>query len=423
MTQRMTRSYFLRMLFLTTLITWFAVGPAMYSANPVSRGQRSSWIILVPKGFKGWTCIDFGIAGAPALTREGDTFIVRARIGEILETSTKHNNISFTPEILSEIDGKRQSLPNDVALRMTSSFGSSKHKGERDCALVGTVDDADAAGEAPGSDDCPHAPHPVSEDERSAVTALYKATNGDRWKHHVGWLGPVGTECKWHGVTCHSGLNNEPTVVALDLVGNNLSGVLPEDISKLRNLESFELRDNHLAGRLPEPMIQRWLDDSLQVTADASLLTNVTEIKFESRLVWPGCHYRQVGFRSDGSVTSFEEHCTTNTGGKVISSCEEKNGDLRAETFSKLGWLIEKNGFYDLEPDYSRTVTDSVNEITQVTRDGKTYSVQNYAASGPFKLWEIQRAIEGAETSVYWSKTSTISKCPQIKLPDLHPKK
>jgi len=423
MPRRLNGVYFLRVLFLTALIISFGVGPAMYSADPAPRGQRSSWIILVPKDFKGWTCVDFGITGAAPLPREGSTFIVRAKIGEIQRTSTKRDNISSLPEVFIEIKGKRQRLPQEIEARKFTFGTNTNQKGERDCAFIGTEDESDASGEAPGTGNCPQEPKPISQDERRALLALYMATDGDHWKHRVGWLGPQGTECKWHGVSCHTGLDEVPTIVALDLVGNGLSGSIPTDVAKLENLESLEVRDNHLAGQLPEPMIQRWLDDSLQVTADASLLTNVTEIKFESRVVWPGCHYRQVGFHSDGSVVSFEEHCTTNVDGKVISSCEEKNGDVRTETFAKLGWLIEKNGFYNLEPDYSRSVTDSVNEITQVTRNGKTTSVRNYAASGPFGLWEIQRAIEGAESSVYWSKTSTISKCPQIKMPDLHPKK
>ena len=62
--------------------------------------------------------------------------------------------------------------------------------------------------------------------------------------------------------------------------------------------------------------------------------------------------------------------------------------------FAKLARLLERNGFYDLQPRYDRAITHGGFETTRVTRDGKRYEVSNYADAGPFELWVIQRSVE-----------------------------
>lgn len=38
--------------------------------------------------------------------------------------------------------------------------------------------------------------------ERDALIALYDSTDGANWSDNSNWLGAVGTECTWSGVTC-----------------------------------------------------------------------------------------------------------------------------------------------------------------------------------------------------------------------------
>ena len=120
--------------------------------------------------------------------------------------------------------------------------------------------------------------------EREALLALYKATDGSRWKEKSGWLGPPGTECEWHGVQCgeHQQQGGEavPTVWFLDLGENNLVGTIPPQIGALEGLQWVSLYGNKIQGILPNLLIQRWLNGTLDISAEAHLLTTITVIDY-----------------------------------------------------------------------------------------------------------------------------------------------
>ncbi len=83
-------------------------------------------------------------------------------------------------------------------------------------------------------------------DDRTALTALYEATDGPNWTQNEGWLtdAPLGS---WHGVdTDESG-----RVVTLSLEANGLTGELPPELGNLANLEEIFLFDNELTGGIP----------------------------------------------------------------------------------------------------------------------------------------------------------------------------
>jgi hypothetical protein len=376
-------------------------------------------ILLIPEDYKGWVCTDFGVAGAPPLPREGNTLIIRGRKGEILKTSTSSDGTSLFPRVFIETNGKRLSLPHEeVGIRKEVSGSNSDRSGTRVCTFIGTEDELDAAGDPPGMYHYAEESRSISEKERNALVALYNATDGNHWTHHVGWLGPPGTECKWHGVTCGFGDDGEFTVVSLFLHANNLVGAVPQDLGGLAGLKELWIFDNRLSGCLPDAIVRRWLEDALWISAEAPLLTDVTEVEYESEMLYPSHGYDQITLRSDGSAISFSEHLRGKSRSDNATTCEMKEGEVMPTMFAKLAWLIEKNGFYGLEHDYSREISDSLRELTRVTHAGKTYAVNHYAASGPFRLWEIERAIEGAASSVYWKKTNTLPKCPEIDSSD-----
>jgi len=87
--------------------------------------------------------------------------------------------------------------------------------------------------------------------ERTALEALFTSTNGAFWYDNSNWLGAVGSECSWFGVTCDAGGN---TVTAINLEGNNLDGPIPAIIDDLPNLEFLNLRGNILSGSLPDSL-------------------------------------------------------------------------------------------------------------------------------------------------------------------------
>ena len=83
-------------------------------------------------------------------------------------------------------------------------------------------------------------------DDRSALTALYNATDGDNWFNNTNWLTDAPLD-EWHGVST----NNEGHVVSLNLGNNSLSGTVPPDIGILINLSHLHLGFNELTGTLP----------------------------------------------------------------------------------------------------------------------------------------------------------------------------
>jgi len=107
---------------------------------------------------------------------------------------------------------------------------------------------------------------PVPPREREALIDLYEATDGEDWINNEGWLGPPGTECDWHGISCACLGGTEgpcPFVYEMDLPRNNLNGQLPRSIRVFRHLRRFSLPGNRLRGELPGELGQlrrlRWL--------------------------------------------------------------------------------------------------------------------------------------------------------------------
>jgi hypothetical protein len=275
----------------------------------------------------------------------------------------------------------------------------------------------------------------VSPQERQVLIALYEATDGDHWKNHERWLGPAGTECGWHGVECEPSYKEPPKVIGLDLLRNNLVGSIPKEIGELSGLQRFnvgmnhligpipdalgqltkleqlEIFENHLSGRLPDPLIQRWLQGSLWLFAETPLLTDVSEIDFESDPSALLCGRQRMILRSDNTVVIFTLRCRSATPRDRRTFCEVKHGEIGG--FAMLAALLERNGFYALRPEYSRNITDSVFDSTRVTRNGKAYEVVDYAGGGPFELWVIERTIQGVALSALWEKTNSEPKCPR----------
>jgi hypothetical protein len=88
----------------------------------------------------------------------------------------------------------------------------------------------------------------IPDTERQALIDLYNATDGDNWIDSTNWLGPVGTECTWFGVTCDA---TEEHVIELALTDNNLIGTLAASIGQLEALEILYLNSNRLTGPIP----------------------------------------------------------------------------------------------------------------------------------------------------------------------------
>ncbi len=82
--------------------------------------------------------------------------------------------------------------------------------------------------------------------DRSALIALYNATDGPNWKNNGRWL----TEAElndWHGVE----LDRSGRVSKLNLRINGLNGEIPSQIGDLSSLEALILEGNELNGHIP----------------------------------------------------------------------------------------------------------------------------------------------------------------------------
>jgi hypothetical protein len=411
--------------------------PSAAQSKESPAGTQKKFIFLLPEGFKGWVCVDFGEVDASPLPREGDALVIRPRQGEVLATSDKTDALFLVGEAWIEVNGERRPLPNDVTVQGGPTRTGSVEPTERRCAFVGTIDERDAADAAPGFENRSGGQGAISREERQALEALYKTTGGEHWKHRVGWLGPPGTECNWHGVTCGGRDGKALRVVDIELYENNLTGAIPQEIGQLRRLDSLnfgmnqltggipnalgELGDlelltlvgNHLSGLVPDPLIQRWLAGRLDISAETTLLTDVSEIGYESRATALLCARQRFVFRGDDSVVSYAVRCRNATPDDRTTFCETKEGHIGSGQFARLGWLIERNGFFEMNPEYYRNVTDTSFEDTRVTKGGKIHAVSNYVEAGPFALWIIQRAIQGVGANAEWEKSSTQQECPK----------
>ena len=85
--------------------------------------------------------------------------------------------------------------------------------------------------------------------DKTALVALYNATNGPNWLNNDYWLSdrPIA---EWHGVTT----DVTGRVVELDLSSNGLLGLLPSELADLENLKRLRLSDNQLYGNVPSAL-------------------------------------------------------------------------------------------------------------------------------------------------------------------------
>jgi hypothetical protein len=248
---------------------------------------------------------------------------------------------------------------------------------------------------------------------------------------NIVWAGWGPWEPDAHGVGCGQSRDGGMMVMDLDLCENNLAGEIPKEIGQLRSLTSLNLMNNrligaiprtlkrltlcgnHLSGLAPDLLIQRWLDGRPDISAETPLLTDMSEVDFESTPSAVPCAGYRINLRSDDRVVSCTERCRNDTPRDRTTYGELKEGHIGRGEFAMLGWMAEKSGFFGLSAEYSRSTTDATFDKTRVAEKGKVHAVSNYARSGPLELWMIQRAIEGVAASAERDKTGTRQKCPR----------
>jgi len=107
------------------------------------------------------------------------------------------------------------------------------------------------------------------EKDEEALVALFNATNGQNWDNKTGWDGTsMSLDNNIFGVEVEE-INGELRVVRIrlnnngtgdpennlnDIRGNNLTGILPNELGNLKELKFFNVISNHLTGELPGGM-------------------------------------------------------------------------------------------------------------------------------------------------------------------------
>lgn len=101
--------------------------------------------------------------------------------------------------------------------------------------------------------------------DKDALIALYKATGGDNWTNNTNWCTDKPLS-EWYGVR----VNEKGRVAELSFFQNNLTGTIPEDISKLTELEVLVLSYNSLT-EMPEAICKLYSLRKLYLQSHASV--------------------------------------------------------------------------------------------------------------------------------------------------------
>ena len=113
--------------------------------------QGPKFVLLLPEQSEGWTCVDFGVAGEPELTREGAAWLLDASGGHLLRTSSKPEGlVAVLPEqAFRTVAGRRSPLPPGIDLRRSTSDTDTKSPVSRHCVFYGTEAQSESAPDAP----------------------------------------------------------------------------------------------------------------------------------------------------------------------------------------------------------------------------------------------------------------------------------
>jgi hypothetical protein len=96
--------------------------------------------------------------------------------------------------------------------------------------------------------------------QRLALVTLYYATDGEgSWTDDTNWLSYTVSECEWFSNLDADDVCNGDDYIRLDLSGNNLTGLIPDEVfaipdvedSGLPKLTLIDLSKNNIAGNIP----------------------------------------------------------------------------------------------------------------------------------------------------------------------------
>jgi hypothetical protein len=259
-------------------------------------------------------------------------------------------------------------------------------------------------------------PPKVSAEERTALVALYQATGGEKRVNHDGWLGPPGTECKWHGVLCGNDwqgpMAGKYTVMDLSLDDNGLAGRLPPEFGALRGLRILSLGGNAVKGPLPKALLEQSDDGLLALVRPRSLLHDVDEVRFKDVNGSVLCDRYRVRLTADGTVQTERERLREDPPDSRECYCECREG--RTTEFDWLGRFLGREGFFEPhEPREPVMVAVDVGErIATAERGGKSYTILSSDERDSVGRWALSTMLDGIVARAQWSAPAERRACP-----------
>jgi hypothetical protein len=133
------------------------------------------------------------------------------------------------------------------------------------------------------------------------------------WKHDENWLTEGMSVCEWHGVVCTNTVlpNDDETeievITGIFLSNNRLSGVISDELSKLKNLKVLRLSNNSLEGQVPSSIGDMKKLETLQVGENyltGEMPSSICSLKRDGKLT-------VLGSDCGGSGNDIECSCCT----------------------------------------------------------------------------------------------------------------
>lgn len=217
----------------------------------------------------------------------------------------------------------------------------------------------------------------ILQQEREALISLYNATGGDSWTNNTNWCSDKPLS-EWYGVGFMDG-----HVINLDLMENNLTGQLPEELGNLTGLESLFMHDNNLTGNLPASMAN--LNNLTTINLYGNKLNGAIPDEIIASDWWNRIGYGTIIYQREGNKLTFpmyessdysmdgtsftlQEH-TTGKGLKVVIMGEAYSDRLIADGTYRRDAEKAMEAFFSEEPYTSFRDYFDVYAVNMVSRN------------------------------------------------------
>ncbi|MEP5338341.1 MAG: T9SS type A sorting domain-containing protein, partial [Algibacter sp.] len=190
------------------------------------------------------------------------------------------------------------------------------------------------------------------DEEFEILKKLYNSTNGAFWTNIWDISQNNLNLSSWYGVSIEDG-----HVISIDLFNNNLSGVIPEEISGLKYLKTLTLNSNNISGNIP---------------ANINLLTDLESLDLSSNLL-SGTIPTVISELQQLKKFSIGNN---NFGGTIPTVLSDfialEYLDISSNSFNK----VEKKLYYDFTNTYIDLRNQTINSNTQLNLEEDQFKVE-----------------------------------------------